>query len=85
MLEATRHVDLSAEERQRYLGMVESVAIKLLYACFWQEFVLGIDTDWLAKPVVNVVGTRLLPVLNGFANSLQVRVTQSTSRVDPKG
>ena len=73
IIQATDHINLSAEEIEKYRGIIISAGAKLLYAAVWQEQIilsLG-DGDFLYSPEANELGTELLSTLNLFLNTKQ--------------
>ena len=61
-------LNLGPGEKLHLQGNVISAAVKLLYACVWQEEL--IETPFLFDPLANEIGAELVPIVNAFANQL---------------
>ncbi len=64
----TSHFELGPLETLRLQGNIASAVIKLMYAFVWQEQRLNVP--FITDPEANVRGAELIPIVNGFANSL---------------
>ncbi len=60
---------MNEAERDRLWANFGSAVIKLLYAFIWQEWVVT-DLDIIFTQRFNTLGNLLIPVINGFANTL---------------
>ena len=61
-------LNLGPGEKLHLQGNIISAAVKLLYACVWQEEL--IETPFLFDPLANEIGAELVPIVNAFANQL---------------
>lgn len=66
---AAADLDISDEDKAQLLDNFKGAMIKLMYSFVFHEWIIT-DADIIFTPEFNEAGTALLPVLNGFANTL---------------
>ncbi|XP_059083578.1 uncharacterized protein LOC131880876 [Tigriopus californicus] len=69
MRQTIGHIELPEEEKQKFLGLFEGTALKLIFSFVWQEQVLFSGPTFL-DPDFNEWGASFLPTFNDLANSL---------------